>query len=224
MEEEISPLNKVVIDKEDALTQVHEKLGNQETKLCHHQQQKERLQQQHDDGKKTHKLELTKVNKVLSSNTEEIFRLRNHNKTLITKIKKLKNSSKREHSGEDLEGKILEKQEENQFLNNRNQELHNQIKELEIEKMSQDERIEKIQNHNKLLENQEAQIQENAPKNQIEEVKAFLATVQNKEEQTTPTPYNILIIIIILTNDGIKTSTHRRIMLTGEKTNMLSNN
>ena len=93
----------------------------------------------------------------------------------------MKNSSKREHSGEDLEGKILEKQEENQFLNNRNQELHNQIKELEIEKMSQDERIEKIQNHNKLLENQEAQIQENAPKNQIEEVKIVLAAVQKKE-------------------------------------------
>ena len=59
----------------------------------------------------------------------------------------MKNSSKREHSGEDLEGKILEKQEENQCLNNRNQELQNQIKELEIEKKSQDERIEKIQNH-----------------------------------------------------------------------------
>ena len=95
------------------MAQVHEKLGNQETELRHHQQQKERLQQQHDDSKKTHKLELTKVKKVLSSNTEEIFRLRNHNKTSIGKIKKLKNSSKREHSSEDLEGKILEKQEEN---------------------------------------------------------------------------------------------------------------
>ena len=101
----------------------------------------------------------------------------------------MKNNSKREHSGEDIEGKILENQEENQGLNNRNQELQNQIKELEIEKKSQDERIEKIQNHNKLLENQEAQIHENAPKNQIEEVKTVLATVQKKEEQTTPTPY-----------------------------------
>ena len=77
---------------------------------------------------------------------------------MITKIKKLKNSSKKEHSGEDLEGRILEKQEENQCLNNRNRELENQIKKLEIEKKSQDERIEKIQNHNNLLENQEAQI------------------------------------------------------------------
>ena len=81
---------------------------------------------------------------MLSSNTEEIFLLWNHNKTLITKVKKLKNSSKKEHSDEDLEGRILEKQEENQYLNTRNQELQNQIKELEIEKKSQDERIEKI--------------------------------------------------------------------------------
>ena len=75
------------MDKEDKLMQLHEKLENQETKLCHHQQQKEKLQQQYDDSKKTRKLELRKVNNVLSSDTEEIFRLRNHNKTLITKIK-----------------------------------------------------------------------------------------------------------------------------------------
>ena len=126
---------------------------------------------------------------MLSSNTEEIFRLRNHNKTLITKIKKLKNNSKREHSDEDLEGRILEKQEESQCLNNHNQELENQIKKLEIEKKSQNERIEKIQNHNNLLENQEAQIEENASKNQIEEVKTVLFVVQKKEKQTTHTPY-----------------------------------
>ena len=47
----------------------------------------------------------------------------------------LKNNSKREQSDEDLEGKLLQKQEENQCLNNSNQELHNQIKELEIEKI-----------------------------------------------------------------------------------------
>ena len=46
----------------------------------------------------------------------------------------MKNSSKREHSDEDLEGKILEKKEENQCLTNHNQELQNQIKELETEK------------------------------------------------------------------------------------------
>ena len=56
----------------------------------------------------------------------------------------MKNSSEREHSGQDLEGKILENQEENQCLNNRNQELQSQIKDLEIEKKSQEERIKKI--------------------------------------------------------------------------------
>ena len=63
--------------------------------------------------KKTHKLEMTKINNVLSSNSKEIFCLRNHNKTLIRKIKKLKHGSKREHSSEDLKGRILENHEEN---------------------------------------------------------------------------------------------------------------
>ena len=130
LKEEISRLNKVVMDKEDKLAQLHEKLENQEIELCHRQHQKEKFQQKYDDNKKIHKLELTKVNNVLSSNTEEIFRLRNHNKTLIRKIKKLRHVSKRKHSSEDLEGRILEKHEKNQCLNNRNQELQNQIKEL----------------------------------------------------------------------------------------------
>ena len=78
------------MEKDAELAQVRMNLENQETKLRHHQQQKEKLQQKYDDSKKTHKLELTKFNKVLSSNTEEISRLRNHNKTLITKIKKIK--------------------------------------------------------------------------------------------------------------------------------------
>ena len=85
-----------------------------------YRQQIKVLQQQNNDSKKKHKLEIAKSNKTISNSSEEIFRLRNHNKTLITKIKKLKNSSKKEHSGEDFEGKILEKQEENQCLNNHN--------------------------------------------------------------------------------------------------------
>ena len=80
------------MEKDAELAQVRMKLENQETELRHHKQQKEKLQQQYDDSKKTHKLELTKVNKVLSSHSEEIFRLGNHNKTLVTKIKKLKGS------------------------------------------------------------------------------------------------------------------------------------
>ena len=92
----------------------------------------------------------------------------------------MKNSSKKEHSSEDLEGRILKKQEENQCLNNHNHELEKQIKKLEIEKRSQDEIIKKVHNHNNLLENQEAKIQENASKNQIEEVNIVLAAAQKK--------------------------------------------
>ena len=44
----------------------------------------------------------------------------------------------------------------------------------------QEEGIEKIQKCNNLLDNQEAQ---------IEEVKKVFITIQKKEEQTTPTPY-----------------------------------
>ena len=63
------------------------------------------------------------------------------------------------------------------------------MKELEIEKNSQDERLKKIQNDSNLLENQEAQIRENASKNKFEELNTILTAVQKKEKQTTHTPY-----------------------------------
>ena len=110
LEEEIKHLSKLMMEKDDELAQVWMKLENQETELRHHQQQKEKLQQQYDNSKNTHKLELTKVNKVLSSNSEEIFILRNHNKTLVTKIKKLKSIRKTKQSTEDIEVKLLDKQ------------------------------------------------------------------------------------------------------------------
>ena len=106
-------MNKIVNDKDEELTQILHKLESQESEVGQCRQQIKVLQQKNDDSEKTHKSKIAKCNKTLSNNSEEIFRLRNHNKTLITKIKKLKNSSKREHSSEDLEGKILEKQEEN---------------------------------------------------------------------------------------------------------------
>ena len=58
------------MEKDVELAQVRMKLENQETELRHHKQQKEKLQQQYDDSKKTHKLEITKVNKVLLSHSE----------------------------------------------------------------------------------------------------------------------------------------------------------
>ena len=88
-----------------------------------------------------HKLENKKINGNLASNTEELFRLRIHNKPLLTKIKKLKHSRKTELSNQDLEGRILEKEEENERLRNLNQELEEQIKKLKDDKQSQDERF-----------------------------------------------------------------------------------
>ena len=43
---------------------------NQGVELRLHKQQKEKLQEEYDYSKKTHKLELTKVNKVLSSHSK----------------------------------------------------------------------------------------------------------------------------------------------------------
>ena len=60
-----------------------------------------------------HKLEITKVCNTLTSNTEEIYQLRNHNRLLVTEIKKLKRTKKADNLNEDIEGKVLENQEEN---------------------------------------------------------------------------------------------------------------
>ena len=106
-------LNKIINNKDEELTHIRHKLTDQESVVDQYRQQIKVLQQQNSDAKKEHKLEIARSNKIISNNSEEIFRLRNHNKTLITKIKKLKNSSKREHSGEKFERKILEKKEEN---------------------------------------------------------------------------------------------------------------
>ena len=67
------------------------------------------LQQKCDDIRRAHKLEITKSNNTLTSKIEEVFRLKNHNKTLVTKIKKLKRIRKSEQVNEDFEGNIIEK-------------------------------------------------------------------------------------------------------------------
>ena len=84
--------------------------------------------------KKKHKLEIVKINGKLASNTKELFRLRIHNKKLLTKIKKLKNSRRMELSNEDLEGRILKQQEENHHLRNLNQKIEQQIKNFKEDK------------------------------------------------------------------------------------------
>ena len=116
--------------------QIQKKVRCQEAENFLFQQQIEELQQKDEDSKKSHKLEITKVYNTLTSNTEEIYRLRNHNKLLVTKIKKLKSTKKVDNSNEDIEGKVLEKQEEYQCLLNINQELEKEIEKLKEDKKS----------------------------------------------------------------------------------------
>ena len=40
------------MDKDDELVQIQRKLKIQESKICHHQEQKEEIQQKYDDTKK----------------------------------------------------------------------------------------------------------------------------------------------------------------------------
>ena len=110
-EAEIKRLNKIVSDKDEELMQIRHKLENQESVIDQYRQQIKVLQQKNDDSKKTHKSKIVKSNKIPSNNSEEFFRLRNHNKTLVTKIKKLKNSWKKEQSTKDIEWKLLDKKE-----------------------------------------------------------------------------------------------------------------
>ena len=87
-EAEIIRLNKIINDKDEELVHIRQRLTDQESVVDQYRQQIKVLQQQNRDSKKEHKLEIAKSNKTISHNSEEIFRLRNHNKTLITKIEK----------------------------------------------------------------------------------------------------------------------------------------
>ena len=53
------------------------------------------------------------------------------------KINKLKNSWKAEHSTKDIEGKLLDKQEENSCIRNHNKDLKEQLKKSEYDRKSQ---------------------------------------------------------------------------------------
>ena len=61
LEEHIKRLNKLIVDKDDEFTQVQRKIENQESEICPHQQQKEKLQQKYDDIKNTHEMEIKKI-------------------------------------------------------------------------------------------------------------------------------------------------------------------
>ena len=55
------------------------------------QQQIKELQQHICDKGNTHKIEIENINKKLLHNNDEIIRLRNHKKNILTQIQKLKN-------------------------------------------------------------------------------------------------------------------------------------
>ena len=82
-------------------------------------------------------MDIAAVKRTLSNNNEEIFRLKNHNKTLVTKIKNFENSPKEKHSTEHIEGKFLDKQEENRCIINHNEDLKEQLKNSKDDRKSQ---------------------------------------------------------------------------------------
>ena len=89
---------------------------------------------------------------MISNNNDDIIRLRNHNKILVTKNENLKNIWKFEQDNEDIEGKLLEKEEENCHLRNHNQNLMERIKKWNDDEKSQEETFKKINNDKMLLE------------------------------------------------------------------------
>ena len=84
-EAEIIRLNKIINDKDEELTLIRHKLEDQESVVDQYRQQIKVIQQQNNHSKQEHKLEIAKSNKTFFDNFEEIFRLRNHNKTLLQK-------------------------------------------------------------------------------------------------------------------------------------------
>ena len=71
----------------------------------------------------------------------------------------MKNSEKEEHSTEDIEGKLLNKQEENSCIRNHNKDIKEQLKKSEDDKKAQVEVIKKFQNDYVQLENKLEKIQ-----------------------------------------------------------------
>ena len=106
-----------------------------------------------------------KVIKYYPTISKKIFRLRNHKKTLVTKIK-LKNSRKIEQSTEDIEGKLLDKQEENDCIRSHNKDLKEQLKKFEDDIKVQVEVIKKFRNDYVQLENKLEKIQKETLKPQ----------------------------------------------------------
>ena len=65
-------MNKIVNNKDEELKHIRQELEDQESVVDQYRQQIKVLQQQNSDSKKEHKLEITKSNKTISHNSEEI--------------------------------------------------------------------------------------------------------------------------------------------------------
>jgi hypothetical protein len=129
---------------------------------------------------------------VITDKNEEISRLKDHSKKLLTQIKKSKDRKqciqKLEQENQDLEKNLSEKNEENSHLKNLNQGLLEQIRKLKEEKLENPDikdidksdneenshlknhnqnllmQIKKLKNDKRLLENKLEQIQKEASK------------------------------------------------------------
>ena len=78
----------------------------------------------------------------------------------------MKNSWKEEHSTEDIERKILDKQEENSCIRNHNEDFKEQLKNSEDDRKSHVELIKKFQSDNMQLQNKLEKIQNETLKTQ----------------------------------------------------------
>ena len=70
LEEEIKCLKQLIVEKDTELAQVCRTLEIQEADIGRLQQDIQEFQQKNNDTKKVHKLEITKFNNTLTSNTE----------------------------------------------------------------------------------------------------------------------------------------------------------
>ena len=94
----------------------------------------------------------------------------------------MKNSWKEEHSTEDIEVKLLDKQEENRYIISHSEYLQEQLKKSEDDRKSHVEVIKKFQNDNMQLQNKLEKIQNETLKPQ--ETKIQLSAQINAKKMT----------------------------------------
>ena len=66
-------MNKIINDRDEELMHIRQKVEDQELVVDQYRQKIKVLQQQNNDSKKEHKVEIAKSNKTISNNFEEIL-------------------------------------------------------------------------------------------------------------------------------------------------------